>query len=257
MTLNETALSRAGVEAVILCDNARLDFMRVIAHFFAKPRPIGIHPSAVIGRSSIIAPDAYIGPFCSIGENVEIGEGTVIFAGVHIYDGVRIGKKVTIHCGTVIGADGFGYERDEAGELEKFPQIGGVLIEDNVEIGANTCIDRGSLSDTRICEGARIDNLVHIAHNVYIGRHAVVIANAMIGGGTRVGDFAWIAPSACLRDRIIIGDKSFVGLASLVTKDVPNGEIVLGSPARSLAEQKRLLSHWATVIGNQNNYDKK
>jgi len=127
-----------------------------------------------------------------------------------------------------------------------------VLIEDNVEIGANTCIDRGSLGDTKICEGTCIDNLVHIAHNVYVGKHAVVIANAMVGGGTRIGDFAWVAPSACIRDRITIGDKSFVGLASLVTKDVSNGETVLGSPARSLEEQKRLLSHWATVIGNQN-----
>ncbi len=254
--LDEKALSRAGVEAVILCDNARLDFIRVIKHFFTKLRPTGIHPAAVIASSAIIASDVYIGPLCSVGENVEIQEGSVIFPGVHIYDGVRIGKKVTIHSGTVIGADGFGYERDEAGKLEKFPQMGGVLIEDNVEIGANTCIDRGSLGDTKICEGACIDNLVHIAHNVHVGKHAVVIANAMIGGGARIGDFAWVAPSACLRDRIIIGDKSFVGLASLVTKDVPNGETVLGSPARSLAEQKRLLLHWATVIANQDDHSK-
>ncbi len=151
----------------------------------------------------------------------------------------------------MIGADGFGYERNEVGELEKFPHVGGVLIEDNVEIGANSCIDRGSLGDTRICQGARIDNLVHIAHNVYVGRHAVVIANAMVGGGTHIGDFAWVAPSACLRDRIKIGDKSLVGLASLVTKDVPNGETVLGCPARSLAKHKRLLTHWTAVAASQ------
>jgi UDP-3-O-[3-hydroxymyristoyl] glucosamine N-acyltransferase len=245
--IDEVALSHAGVKAIFLCDNARLHFIRVVEHFFSRPIPHGVHPSSVIAASAVIGSNVYIGPLCSIGERVEIGEGTVIFAGVHIYDGVRVGKKVTIHSGTVIGADGFGYERNEAGGLEKFPHVGGVLIEDAVEIGANTCIDRGTLGDTQVCEGARIDNLVHIAHNVYVGRHAVVIANAMIGGGTHIGDFAWVAPSACLRDRINIGDKSVVGLASLVTKDVPNEVTVLGSPARPFDEQRRLLAHWASV----------
>lgn len=245
--LDETALSKAGVKAVIITKNARLDFIRVVKHFFDQSRPVGIHPSAVIAPSALIASNVYVGPLCTIGERVEIGERSVIFAGVHIYDRVQIGKNVTIHAGSVIGADGFGYERNEANELEKFPHVGGVLIEDDVEIGANTCIDRATLGDTRICQGACIDNLVHIAHNVRVGRHAVVIANAMIGGGTRIGDFAWVAPSACLRDRISIGDSSFVGLASLVTKDVPNGETVLGSPARRLEENKRLLAHWAAV----------
>ena len=251
--LDEVALSRAGAKAVILSNNARLDFMRVVEHFFTRPRPIGIHSSAVIDPSTAIGPNVNIGPLSTIGKKVGIGEGTMIFAGVHIYDGVRIGKKVTIHSGAVIGADGFGYERNENGELEKFPHVGGVLIDDNVEIGANTCIDRGSLGDTRICQGARIDNLVHIAHNVYVGKHAVVIEKDMIGGGTHIGDFAWVAPSACLRDRINIGDRALVGLASLVTKDIPNGETVLGTPARYLAEQRRLLDHWADVAAGQKN----
>ena len=248
IAFDQDRLSLAGVQAVILTENARLDFIRIIEHFFTSPRPTGIHPNAVIAASAVVAANVFIGPFCTIGEGVEIGEGTVIHAGVHIYDQVRIARNVTIHSGSIIGADGFGYERNQFGELEKFPHLGGVVIEDNVEIGANTCVDRGTLGDTRICQGARIDNLVHVAHNVYIGEHAAVIAHAMIGGGTHIGHSAWVAPSACLRDRITIGDKAVVGLASLVTKDVPGGVTVLGAPARELSEQKQLLAHWSAVI---------
>jgi UDP-3-O-[3-hydroxymyristoyl] glucosamine N-acyltransferase len=241
---DEIALTQTGVRALILSENARLDFMRAVQHFFAPPRPTGCHPSAVVAPSSIIADDAYVGPLCSIGEGVQIGNATVIHAGVHIYDGVRIGRNVTIHAGTVLGADGFGYERNEAGQLEKFPHVGGVVIEDNVEIGANTCVDRGTLGDTLICEGARIDNLVHVGHNVRVGRHAAVVADVMIGGGTSIGDYAWVAPSACLRDRIRVGQRAVVGLAALVTRDVPDGVTVMGAPARPQSEQKRLLERW-------------
>ncbi len=229
------------VAAVIESDNARLDFMRVIGRFFAPVRPHGIADGATISASAKIAPDAYVGPGCTVGDGAEIGSGTVVHAGVHIYDRVRIGQHVTIHSGTVIGADGFGYERNAEGELVKFPHVGSVVIEDDVEIGANTCIDRGSLGDTRVCQGARIDNLVHVAHNTVVGRHAAVIAHAMVGGSTRIGDYAWVAPSACLRDRIDIGERAVVGLAAVVTKDVPAGATVMGAPARDAASQKRLL----------------
>lgn len=237
----------AGVSALIESDNARLDFMRVLDHFFAPARPSGIAPSAVIAASARVAPDAYVGPHSSLGEGVEVGAGSVIHAGVQIYDRVRIGRNVTIHAGTVIGADGFGYERNPEGVLVKFPHVGGVVIEDDVEIGANTCIDRGSLGDTRVCQGARIDNLVHVAHNTVVGRHAAVIAHAMIGGSTQIGDFAWVAPSACLRDRITIGERAVVGLAAVVTKDVPDGVTVMGSPAREQESQKRLLGKLAKL----------
>lgn len=245
--VDDKALTAAGVAAVIESDNARLDFMRVIKEFFSPPRPQGIAPSAVIAASARIAADAYVGPLCSIGDDVEVGAGTVIHAGVQIYDRVRIGSHVTIHAGCVIGADGFGYERNPEGELVKFPHVGGVVIEDGVEIGANTCIDRGTLGDTRVCEGARIDNLVHVAHNTVVGRHAAVIADAMIGGSTRIGDYAWIAPSACLRDRIEIGERAVVGLAAVVTKSVPPDTTVMGSPARDLKSQKRILAKLAKL----------
>lgn len=240
-------LSTNGVKAVIYSENPRLDFIRLMKRFFAYPPSQGVHPSAVISPKAILGTNIYIGPLCSLGE-VEIGDYSVIHAGVHIYDGVHIGRHVTIHSGAVIGADGFGYERDESGRLEKFPHVGGVIVEDDVEIGANTCIDRGVLGDTRVCTGARIDNLVHLAHNVHIGKHAVVIANAMVGGGTRVEEHAWISPSACLRDRITVGAEAVVGLAALVTEDVPKGKTVLGAPARESSKFKRLLAHWNSII---------
>ncbi len=240
ISFNETRLAQAGVQAVVLSDNARLDFMRVVDKFFARPRPQGIHPTAVISPSAQIAPNVYVGPLCSIGE-AEIGEGTVIHAGVHIYDGVRIGRNVVIHSGVVIGADGFGYQRNEAGELEKFPHVGGVVIEDDVEICAFTHVARGTLGDTVIGQGTKIDALVHVGHNIRIGKHCAITSHAMLGADT-IGDFSWIAPSACLRDRISIGSGVTVGLGAVVTKDVPDGTTVLGTPARELDEFKRLLS---------------
>ena len=132
--------------------------------------------------------------------------------------------------------------------LEKFPHIGTVIIEDDVEIGSNTCIDRGTLGDTIIGEGVRIDNLVHISHNVEIGRHSAVIANAMVGGGTKIGELSWVAPSSSVRDRLEIGDNSVIGLASVVTKDISPNKTVMGSPAREQSEQKALLKYWKSVI---------
>jgi len=233
----------------ILVDNPRLSFLRLVRALFVEPRPSGIHATAVVHPEAKIHPDAYMGPFTYVGK-CEIGAGTVIHGHVHIYSNTRIGRNVTVHAGTVIGADGFGYERNESGELEKFPHVGGVVIEDNVEIGANTCVDRGTLGDTVIREGAKVDNLVHVAHNVIIGRHAAVIANAMLGGSTRIGDYAWIAPSACLRDMISIGEGALVGLGALVVKDVPDGVTVMGAPARPAEEYKRTLKALKQLTGN-------
>lgn len=226
-------------KTLVAVKRPRLWFIRCFNAFFPPEAKTGIHPTAAIGKNCEIDKNVYIGPYSSIGDDVVIGSGTKIHSGVHIHDRVRIGKNVILQSGCIIGADGFGYERNDEGVLERFPHIGGVVIEDDVEIGANTCVDRGTLSDTIIGEGTKIDNLVHIAHNVVIGKHCVIVALALIGGGVKIRDGAWIAPLACIRDGVVIGEQSIVGMGAVVTKDVDDHDVVIGVPARSIKKVKK------------------
>ncbi|MHA2033207.1 MAG: UDP-3-O-(3-hydroxymyristoyl)glucosamine N-acyltransferase [Candidatus Kariarchaeaceae archaeon] len=225
-------LTRFEGKTLLFTSNPRLAFIKVCSQFFPIEKRTGIHSTAVIGENCEISKDAYIGKLVTIGDSVKIGPRTIIHDGVNIYDRVTIGENCIIHSGTVIGADGFSYEKDENSEYIKFPHYGGVLIGNNVEVGANTCIDRGSLSNTIIEDGVKIDNLIHVAHNVKIGKNSVVIALSMIGGSTIIEENAWIAPSASLRNKIIIGKNSLVGLGAVVTKNVPAGTTVMGVPAK-------------------------
>jgi UDP-3-O-[3-hydroxymyristoyl] glucosamine N-acyltransferase len=242
-----------GEKTLIRVNEPRAAFAQLLRSFFqpAAPPP-SVHPSAVVSLDANIDPAATIGPFCSIGPDCHVGPESVLVSHVHLYPHTHIGRGVTIHSGTVIGATGFGYVRRDDGSLESFPHVGGVVIEDDVEIGSNTSIDRGTLGNTVIRRGARIDNLVHIAHNVDIGEDALVIAHAMVGGSTKIGARAFIAPSACLRDVIEIGPGATVGLGAVVTRDVPPGEIVMGAPARAASAFKaelRALQQLAAVEG--------
>ena len=223
-----------GKTFVVVAD-PKLVFAGIVNALFVERPAWGIHPTASVAPAANVHEEVYIGPFTYVG-GAEIARGTIIYGHVYIYDGVQIGKNVIIHAGTIIGADGFGYLREEDGSVTSFPQVGGVEIEDQVEIGANACIDRGSLGNTIVRRGARIDNLVHIAHNVVVGRNAFVIANAMIGGSTVLGDGSWVSPSATLRDTIRIGRDAMVGLGAVVTRDVPDAEVWAGTPARPMAE---------------------
>ncbi len=216
----------------LVTDNPRLAFMRAVRQFFSRPRPAqGIHPRAVVDRTAQVDDTASVGANCFIGANCVVGARSILYPNVTLLDDVRIGADVTVNSGTVIGADGFGYERNEDFELEKFPHIGGVVIEDDVEIGSNTSIDRGTLGDTLIRSGARIDNQCHISHNVVIGRHAAVIAQSMVGGSAVVGDQGWLAPAAIVMNQAKIGARATVGLGAVVVKNVPDGMTVMGSPA--------------------------
>jgi len=174
----------------------------------------------------IIHPTAYVHP------SVLLSPGVVIDPNVTIYGKVTIGENTHISAGTVIGGDGFGYEKDEDGTYFKIAHLGGVVIGNNVEIGANTCIDRGTLGDTIIEDGVKIDNLVHIAHNVHMKKNSVAIAQSMIAGSCIIEEGAWIAPCSAIREGSTIGKDALVGLGSVVVKDVASNTVVKGVPAK-------------------------
>ncbi|AQS88357.1 UDP-3-O-[3-hydroxymyristoyl] glucosamine N-acyltransferase [Neoasaia chiangmaiensis NBRC 101099] len=230
-----------------------LAWARVAAlfHPVAPARP-GIHPSAIIAENAVIAPDAEIGPLAVIGDRVTIGAGTAIGSHVAIGDGVSIGARcrigshasvshsligdrVALYPGVRLGQDGFGFAVGPAG-FETVPQLGRVVIGDDVEIGANATIDRGSMRDTVIGAGTRIDNLVQIGHNAQLGRCCIVVSQAGISGSTELGDFVTIAAQAGLIGHIKIGDKARIGAQCGVMSDVDAGADVIGSPAMPFRE---------------------
>lgn len=215
-------------------EKPRLSFTKILTHFASKPKPIGISTTACISKNAQIAKKVFIGEHVVIGNDVSIGQGSVIHSNVSIYDNVKIGDNCIIHSGSVIGADGFGFEKDEKGNLMKVPHIGGVIIKDNVEIGANTCIDRGTLSNTVIGNNVKIDNLCHIAHNVQIHENSTIIALSMIAGSVKIGKNCWIAPCAAIKEKLVVNDGSLVGLGAVAIRDVRSGDVVVGVPAKSI-----------------------
>ena len=232
-------------KCIIRANDPKHTFANIANFIFIEKPESGIHSTAVISPNARIHQSAYIGPLTYIGKAI-IGKNTSIHGNCFIYDHVEIGKNVIINAGTVIGSEGYGYVRNQKKKLIKFPHIAGVVIGDNVEIGSNVSIDRGSLSDTIIMKGAKIDNLVHIAHNVVVGKNAAVIANAMIGGSTKIGDNSWVAPSASILEQLNISNNVIIGVGSVVTKNIPNGQTWAGSPAKPIKEfinlQKKLKS---------------
>tara|TARA_B100000029_G_scaffold183608_1_gene181171 strand:+ start:11045 stop:11959 length:915 start_codon:yes stop_codon:yes gene_type:complete len=222
---------------LIFVNEPRLWFLRCLKQFFPNPLPSGIHPSAIVECSNI-GKNVLIGPFSYISKNVSIGDNTKIFGNVFIYDNVEIGKNVIIHASTVIGSDGFGFEMNEKGVLEKFPHIGGVKIGDDVELGASNCIDRGTLGYTEIGEGTKTDNLVHIAHNVHIGKNCRFAAGVITSGSCIIGDNVYFGTGTVLRDYIEIGDSTFIGVGSVVVKSFSNNSSIMGVPAREFKNLK-------------------
>ena len=196
-----------------------------------KPKKTGVDSLAFVAPSAKIGKDVYIGPFTYVGENVVIGDGTHIYPNVTIYDGCQIGQRVTIHAGTVIGADGFGFAPNTAG-YEKIPQIGIVIIEDDVEIGANTCIDRSTMGQTVIHKGVKLDNLIQVAHNCEIGENTVMSAQVGLAGSTKIGAWCMVGGQAGFSGHIKVADKTFVGAQSgVISNTKANGEQLIGAPA--------------------------
>lgn len=201
---------------------------------------ITIHSHAYIGDRVEIGPYVTINPGVYIGDDVKIDEGCVIYPNVVIYKGCRIGKRVIIHAGAVIGSDGFGYARQGA-EHVKIPQTGVVVIEDDVEIGANAAIDRATFGETRIGRGTKIDNLVQIGHNVTIGPNSILVAQVGIAGSARLGAGVMLAGQVGVIGHIEIGDGVKVGAKSGIAKSVPSGEAVSGIPAISHRQWLRVM----------------
>ncbi|MBR5771464.1 MAG: UDP-3-O-(3-hydroxymyristoyl)glucosamine N-acyltransferase [Alistipes sp.] len=186
---------------------------------------------AVIEGTAKVGANVQIYPQCYIGDNVTIGEGTKLYPGVKIYEGCVVGKNCIIHAGAVIGADGFGFAPKADGTFAKIPQLGNVIIEDNVEIGANTCVDRAKTDSTIIRSGVKLDNLIQIGHNVQVGSNTVMSAQVGIAGTTKVGSNCFIAGQVGIADHVTVGDRVQIGSKSGIDKSVPDGEIRFGFPA--------------------------
>jgi UDP-3-O-[3-hydroxymyristoyl] glucosamine N-acyltransferase len=237
--------------------NARIAVARLLPVFFPPDDySASIHATAVIDPSAQIDPTAHIGPHCVVGPRVRVGARSVLMGGNHIgrdcqigedvclfpnvivYARSQIGHRVTIHAGTVIGSDGYGYVFDE-GRHRKVLQVGNVVIQDDVEIGANAAIDRAALGSTVIGSGTKIDNLVHVAHNVVMGRNCLIMGQAGFAGSTHLGDYCVVASQSGIAGHLTLGRQSTVGAKSGVMRDVPDGATVLGIPAYPDKQAKR------------------
>ena len=215
----------------------------------SRPQKSGVSKLASIHEEATVGQSCYIGDFtvvergaklgdkvqlypqCYIGDNVEIGEGTKLYPGVKIYEGCKIGRNCIIHAGAVIGADGFGFAPKADGTFAKIPQLGNVIIEDNVEIGANTCIDRAKTDSTIVRSGVKLDNLIQVGHNVQIGSNTVMSAQVGIAGTTKIGSNCFVGGQVGFADHITVGNGCKIGSQSGLDKNVPDGEIRFGSPA--------------------------
>ncbi len=260
-SLASAVLVPAGFESttkvLIRVKDARIAIAKVLPLFFPpEVHAAGIHASAVIHPTAVIDATASVGPHCAIAAGVQVGPRSVLMGGNHIgrdcqigedvclhpnvvlYAKSRIGNRVIIQSGTAIGSDGFGYVFDQ-GRHRKMLQVGTVIIHDDVEIGANTAIDRGALGSTVIGQGTKIDNLVHIAHNVVMGRHCLVMGQVGFAGSTHLGDYVVIASQSGIAGHLKLGSQVTIGAKSGVMRDIPAGQTVLGYPAAPDKEAKR------------------
>lgn len=246
-------------KTLIKVPSARIAFAKVLPLFFPEPdyEP-GIHPSAVIAPTAQVNATTHLGPQCVVSDGAVIGarsvllanifvgpqcvlgEDVMVFPNVTLYARSILGNRVRIHAGTVIGSDGFGYVQD-GGIHRKVPQIGNVIIRDDVEIGAGVTVDRGALGPTVIGKGTKIDNLVQIAHNVNIGEHCIVVAQVGISGSTRLGNYVVLAGQVGLAGHLKLGNRVTVAAQSGVMNNIPDGEKWFGSPAQPDRVMKRQL----------------
>ena len=259
---------RKSSKPLIRVENPKFSFLVVYDIFKSQGgRDAFVHPTAVVSASAQIGNHVWIGPGVVIEDNVTIGDHDIIesnsvvnkgsqigsfsriYPNVTLYENTKLGNSVILHAGAVIGADGFGYVK-EGGKIYKFPQLGSVIIEDNVEIGANTTIDRGSLSDTVIGSGTKIDNLCQIAHNVKIGKNMLMAAQCGIAGSVVVGNDVTVGGQSAITDNISIGNNVTIAGKSGVIGDITDNAVVWGVPARPIGQMKRQLAVLSWLTGN-------
>jgi len=245
--------------AHIIVDDPYLSFQKALHIIYPinNHRFKGIHSSVLIGENANIAKSANIGPMVYIGSNVQIGENTTIYPGCVIIDGAKIGRdclifsnvsvyydceihdNVIIHSGVVIGSDGFGFA-PSGKKYDKIPQVGKVVIESDVEIGANCAIDRATIGETRISKGCKLDNLVQIAHNVIVEKNTVIAAQSGVAGSSKIGEHVAFGGQVGVTGHIEVGDNAILAAQSGISKNVPEGEVMFGTPAIPLNKQKKI-----------------
>lgn len=250
--------SQLAGRSLLICDRPRVAFARVVARFHPPRLPApGVHPTAVVEEGVTLGADVSIGALCYIGRGSRLGDGVVLFPQVHIgegavigpecvlhphavlYSGVHLGARVIVHAGAVLGADGFGYEQVD-GRHFKVPQVGTVIIEDDVEIGANTTIDRAALSVTLIGSGTKVDNLVQVGHNCRVGADCAIAGQVGFGGGVVVEDHVMVGGQAGFQPQARIGNNAHIGGRAGVISDVPAGAVYSGYPAGPHREKMRV-----------------
>jgi UDP-3-O-[3-hydroxymyristoyl] glucosamine N-acyltransferase len=247
----ELAAGPSGPQTRIVVPDPYRALVRIIRALFpAEPSATGIDPTARIGVGAVLGSDVFIGPFVVLGRNVQVGarsrlgpqaqlgdgvvvgEDSTIGPGAVCYAGSRIGSRVVLKAGAVVGGEGFGYLWDGKGHA-RIPHVGGCILEDEVEVGSNSCIDRGSIDDTIVGRGSKLDNLVQVGHNVRIGERCLIMAGVGIAGSTRIGNDVILAGHVGVADHLVIGDRARVAAKSAVFGDIPAGASMGGNPART------------------------
>lgn len=258
--VNRSWEPKAEVKATLIkVDDAYGCFAKLLEMYVAyKPQKSGIHPTAVIAESATVGEGCYIGayvvvdegavvgsgvklyPHVYLGDGVKVGDGSTLYSGVKVYEGCKVGQRCIIHSGAVIGADGFGFAPNAQGSYDKIPQIGIVTLEDDVEIGANTTIDRATMGATVIRKGTKIDNLVQIGHNVVVGENTVMAGQSAVAGSAKIGNNCMIGGQAGVVGHCTVGDRTIVGSSTGVTSSVPEGSQIMGSFGIDAARFRRV-----------------
>ncbi|MGY0218234.1 hypothetical protein ACWJJH_12760 [Endozoicomonadaceae bacterium StTr2] len=234
----------------IVVDDPKIAFVRLINKCFKKTPKWQVHPTACIHPEAEIHPNTYIGPYCVIGR-AKIGEGSILHGHCFVYDDSEIGRNVVMHAHAVVGSDGFGFVWNEDKEIEKFIHVGKTIIEDDVELYPFSNVDRGTLGETRVGRSSKLDHYVHCGHNCKIGENSIITAGTVTCGGSEVGSNSWLGVNSIIKEKRKVGDDATVGFGAIVNKNVPDGEIWTGVPARNIKQHEELQSQFKKMLKSE------